>query len=270
MTRSPDLPSRFRITEALASGSRRTLYRATDDLLARPVVLDLRRGRRPLRLTALHHPGIVALYDAGRTEERTYLVKQYVDGPLLTERVHARAVTAEELFDVGARLASVLGYLHDRRVVHGAVRARAVRFDRHGCPHLLGDVHEARRDGSDPDEFADRAAEDVRALGLVLVGCLPPPRGPRRAVAAHWWSSGTTGRLDALPDSARTLLTDLVTGRADELPGVAVVADLLAEQARRIRSTGTGTEPTSSPSCGQAGVGPRLRRTVRPATTATT
>lgn len=75
--------------------------------------------RREARLAErLDHPGVVSLVDRVEHEGRFHLVREYVDGVDLGERVLTDgALPAPERRDVARQLADVLAHLHERSVL---------------------------------------------------------------------------------------------------------------------------------------------------------
>ena len=93
------LKNRYRMESELAAGGQALVYRATDELLGRPVVIKVMRAesRRNQSLTArfehemqalsrLDHPGVVGIVDVGTLDDGSpFLVIQYIPGMSLRE-----------------------------------------------------------------------------------------------------------------------------------------------------------------------------------------
>src|SRR5437764_1242272 len=91
----------YLIVAPLGSGGMGTVYRALDPKLNRPVAIkfladDLadaaarRRFQREAQTTsALNHPHILTVFDAGEIDGRQYLVTEYIDGGTLREWIAA-------------------------------------------------------------------------------------------------------------------------------------------------------------------------------------
>jgi serine/threonine protein kinase len=177
------------------------VYEGVDTRLRRPVAVKVfRPGADPQtedRLTAeavllarLQHPGLVTVYDAGRHEDRTYLVMQLVDGPTLRSLLAGGALPQRRVADLGGALARALAHVHRAGIVHRDVKPSNVLVDRAGAPHLadfgIARLANATRHTA-PDVLVGTAAylapeqvegrrvgpaADVYALGLVLLECL--------------------------------------------------------------------------------------------------
>jgi serine/threonine protein kinase len=157
----------YDILDTLAVGSTATLYKARDVVLERIVVLKVLHAAmcgspRAVDLLAearllatLSHPAIVAVHELG--DEHPYFVMERASGTDLAGAV----MPWLEVAAFGAQVASALRYLAERGLIHGNLEpANVVVGDRRAKLVDFG----AAREG-DP-------AEDVRALGVLLLGVL--------------------------------------------------------------------------------------------------
>lgn len=135
---------RFQNLQPIGRGGCATVFRADDTALGRMVALkfphpallaDPRTNTRfltELRATAaLHHPHIVALHDAGLTEQQGYIVFEYVAGPTLSDwlgqqhaPVHVRTAAA-----IVARLADGVQHAHEAGILHRDLKPSNVLLD---------------------------------------------------------------------------------------------------------------------------------------------
>lgn len=195
------LSGRYRLGARIGSGGMADVYEGVDTRLRRPVAVKVfRPGPDPQtedRLTAeavllarLQHPGLVTVYDAGRHDDRTYLVMQLIKGPTLRGLLACGALPERRVVNVGAALARALTYVHRVGVVHRDVKPSNILLDAAGAPHLadfgIARLANATRHTA-PDVLIGTAAylapeqvegrrigpaADVYALGLVLLECL--------------------------------------------------------------------------------------------------
>ncbi|WP_345378960.1 hypothetical protein [Pseudonocardia yuanmonensis] len=234
--RPAGLPDRYRLDARLGSGEGRRLYRGWDEILCRPVVVELLEPEGPAAgpaVAGLHHPGLAALYDMGPCGDLHYLVTQFVDGPSLADRAARRALSVPAVLAAGTRLAETLAYLHAHGVAHGAVGPSAVRFDRAGEVHLLGRVHRPPEADHGTPAFDGRAAGDVAQLGRLLRGCLPG-RG------AAWW--GRTPPGPALPAGAAALVARATAGDPADRPSAGDLAAGLAREFGTVEGPGAAEQ----------------------------
>jgi serine/threonine protein kinase len=133
------LGRRYRLRSAIGRGGSGTVFRGTDERLARPVAvkvvglddasaLDIRRFAGEARvLGGLTHPGLVALLDVGADrgpagEGLAYLVMELVEGLTLRALLDRGPLDAYQVADIGRQLAQALEHAHDAGVVHRDVK----------------------------------------------------------------------------------------------------------------------------------------------------
>ena len=216
---------RYVLEAVIGRGGMADVYHATDLVLEREVAVKLLRDRasdehdhqrfraEAQLLATLDHPNVVTVLDAGVWEDQPYLVMDLVDGRSLAAFCRGNGIPGHRVAHVGAELACVLAYVHERGIVHRDVkpsniligRDGVVRLADFGIARMLGDT--SSHAGSDtttgtaayiaPEQVRGEEvtpASDVYSLGLVLLEALTGRRaytgGPMEAALA---------RLDAAP-----------------------------------------------------------------------
>lgn len=165
---APRRIGKFDLLEELGLGSFGHVFRARDTELGRTVAIKmLRAGRlasraevdrflREARSAAqLQHPGLVALYETGQTEEGLfYLVEEFVQGETLTARLKAWRFDFRQAAELIAGVADALDYAHRHGVIHRDVKPSNIQLDAEGRPHLM-DFGLAKRDTDESSMTVD-------------------------------------------------------------------------------------------------------------------
>lgn len=128
---------RYRVTGTLGSGAMGEVYAAVDDVLGREVAVKTLRGHRSelaarvlderfrleaRAIAALHHPGVVQVFDIDLSADPPYLVMERVAGPSLKERLAGGALVIDELRAMGIQIARALAAAHAAGIVHRDVK----------------------------------------------------------------------------------------------------------------------------------------------------
>jgi tRNA A-37 threonylcarbamoyl transferase component Bud32 len=267
---------RYRLEERIAAGAVGQVWRATDQVLQRPVAVKLLRPgysdhpetlarfREEARLAgSLSHPGIAQVYDYGE-EDAPYLVMELVDGPSLAGILDHGPLDPIRTADVIAQAAAGLAAAHRAGLVHRDVkpenlllgRGRQVKITDFGIAHATGS---APLTGSGivmgtaaylaPERARGAAgspASDLYSLGIVGYECLTgivPFDGTRADIVAGHLHQ----QLPPLPGGIPSALADLIRIMTDKDPAMRpATAVAVAECAGEIRDamlTGRPGEP---------------------------
>ncbi len=127
---------RYRLLECLGAGGFGVVWRAQDELLHRDVAVKRiplapdgdseRASREALASARLAHPAIVALYEACAVQDAFYLISELVHGTTLAQLIASRALTDEDVLEVGIALACALSHAHARGVIHRDIKPQNV------------------------------------------------------------------------------------------------------------------------------------------------
>jgi hypothetical protein len=186
------LAERYQLEEHVNNDSAgRQVWRGIDVILRRPVAVVLRHPggdsatemlQAAVDASRVIHPNLVGVYDAIDEGERSYVVREWVDGEALREAVTANGpMDAQRATGIARSVTDALAAVHATGMVHGNV---------HPGTTLIGDdgrvvLADARADSSDSRE------SDVRAVGGLLY----------YALTAHWPHAEIAP--SALPDASR-------------------------------------------------------------------
>ena len=79
----------------------------------------------------LVHPNILLIFDAGEVDGMYYVIREYVEGESVEERMAAHVpVSLAEAFNIVTRVAYALEYAFERRTFHGALSPRKIILGR--------------------------------------------------------------------------------------------------------------------------------------------
>jgi eukaryotic-like serine/threonine-protein kinase len=127
---------RYELNHLIARGGMAEVYRAHDRLLDRPVALKVlfpelsvdrsfvERFRREAQAAAnLSNPNIVPVFDWGEDSGTYFIVMEFIDGrPLSSILKSAGPLSTDRAADIGAHVATALGYAHKHGVIHRDVK----------------------------------------------------------------------------------------------------------------------------------------------------
>jgi eukaryotic-like serine/threonine-protein kinase len=145
------LPPRYRSPQQIGRGGMGDIYRATDSLLGREVVIKLladryaqddsvrqRFTREALAAARLSgEPNIVTIFDVGENEGRPYIVMEYFGGGSLDDVLHTEgAQPPQRVFTWLEQAGRALDTAHARGIVHRDVKPGNLLLDREQNVHV--------------------------------------------------------------------------------------------------------------------------------------
>jgi hypothetical protein len=210
------LAERYLLLDPVASDGPAVLWRAQDQVLAREVAVRVLPTptratksqaepflRAAARAGQVSHPGLVRVYDAGvdqragRSNDVTYLVREWVDGEPLDEHLdRVGALAPPDAADVVRQIADTLSASHAAGLAHGRLHPRNVLVTPAGRVRLADAAVAAAVHDLPVAEPADAAAvaADTRDAAAVLYALL----------TTHWPAGATPQPADGLPSSPVT------------------------------------------------------------------
>jgi serine/threonine protein kinase len=198
------LDGRYQLERLVATGGAGQVWQARDTVLQRQVAIKILRDETPGRETfaarfldeartmaALHHPGVVDVYDYGEIDGVAYLVMAYVEGEPLNEFIASRGrLTPAETMPIIANVANALEVVHQAGIIHRDIKPGNLILQEDGSVVLV-DFGIARQPQATHLTAADEVigtplyiapeqvsrqpvtpAVDVYALGAVAYHCL--------------------------------------------------------------------------------------------------
>lgn len=206
-TARPQKISKYEIKRTIGKGAMGIVYEGYDPFVQRPVAIkvahevecDSPQQAQKLRESffsevfsagRMHHPSVVAVYDAGQQEQWNYIVMEYVDGLTLQDYVTGkRVLTTNQVIDVMYQCAKGLDYVHRQGIIHRDLKPGNIMLSRDGevkimdfsIAHIdMGDDTDTVVQGSPmylpPEQLTDekRLVEqsDIYSLGAVMYALL--------------------------------------------------------------------------------------------------
>lgn len=149
--KAPKRIGRYSILDTLGRGASGTVYKAYDPFVQRHVAIKFSSDlsqiedrqardqvlrsffREAYAAGNLHHPNIVALYDAGMQGSHSYIVMEFVDGKTL--KTYARdetTIPVTAAIDVIVQCCIALDYAHEQGVIHRDIKPSNILITENG------------------------------------------------------------------------------------------------------------------------------------------
>jgi serine/threonine protein kinase len=156
----------------IGQGGMGAVYRARQKELDRIVALKIlppdigkdaafteRFMREARALAKLNHPGIVTIYDFGRTDGLYFFLMEYVDGVSLRQLLANSRISTREALAIVPQICDALQFAHDQGIVHRDIKPENILLDRRGrvkvadfglAKIIVGGGEPARGQGASP------------------------------------------------------------------------------------------------------------------------
>lgn len=126
------LNDRYELGPVLGRGGMGVVHRGRDRLLEREVAIklvletdgqDARFIAEAKRTAALSHPGIVAVFDTGRSDGQSFIVMELLRGESLEERLKREGrLPLEEVLRIGGEICDALAVAHEHGIIHRDIK----------------------------------------------------------------------------------------------------------------------------------------------------
>ncbi|MFE0150960.1 protein kinase family protein [Nonomuraea sp. NPDC059007] len=189
------LAERFRLEDRVSESDGATLWKAIDEILARPVSVltfapDFPRvhevvtaARAASRLT---DPRLTQVFDAAQDDDHAYVVSEWVTGESLSDLLAAGPLDPERAAGLVAEAAEALAHAHEADLYHLCLRPAHLVWTTGNTVKVLGVAVDAALAGLTADHPAH---EDAEGLGRLLYAGL----------TGHWPGDEDEGGLPAAP-----------------------------------------------------------------------
>jgi serine/threonine protein kinase len=93
--------------------------------------------REAATLACLSHPGLVSILEANESQDRPFLVMEYVPGGTLADLLEKGRPTEAEVLSLGKGLAGALNAVHRRGLVHRDIKPQNILIQSPGRAKLI-------------------------------------------------------------------------------------------------------------------------------------
>ena len=176
---------RYEIKSLLGQGGMGAVYRAADTSLGRDVALkvldpsvavDPERVHRFLQearaASALNHPNIIAIHEAGESGGTRFIATELVEGRTLREMLEDGPLPIAQALDIASQVASALAAAHVAGIVHRDIKPENIMVRPDGYAKVLdfglAKLTDSSASGANPS--MDAAATMLQTTAGVIMG----------------------------------------------------------------------------------------------------
>jgi len=140
----------YEIADAIGRGGMGEVYRAIDTTLEREVAIKVlpesfatdtdriaRFEQEAKTLAALNHPNIAQIYGLERSDGKTALVMELVEGPTLADRIADGPIRIDDALPIAMQIAEGLDAAHAKGIVHRDLKPANIKLRHDGTVKLL-------------------------------------------------------------------------------------------------------------------------------------
>ena len=161
---------RYRVLDKIGEGGMGVVYRARDSTLGREVAIKVLRpeagshadrvrrfSQEARAASALNHPNIVTVHDAGEFEDGPFLVMELIGGESLRTGLRRGPLPLAKTAEIGVQAAAALARAHESGITHRDLKPENILLRPDGYLKIL-DFGLAKLKEPEPEETASEAA----------------------------------------------------------------------------------------------------------------
>jgi serine/threonine protein kinase len=126
----------YKILEKLGEGGMGIVYKGTDTKLERTVAIKIlpphllasredraRFNREAKAAAALHHPNIATVFEINESEDKPFIVMEYIEGKTLNHTLENKPLKIQDAISVAIQVAEGLKAAHAKNIIHRDIKS---------------------------------------------------------------------------------------------------------------------------------------------------